>query len=525
MNEILKIKNCLISVSDKKNIVQLARNLNHFDINIISTGNTYKTLKKNKLKCKKVEDITKFPEILDGRVKTLHPKIFGGILGDTTKKIHLTQMNNWKISKIELVVINLYPFEETVKQEKSLEKCIENIDIGGPAIIRSAAKNFSTTAVVVDINDYDKILQEIKGLGGVTLKTRKLLAVKAFEKILKYDYNIYKWYDKNFSSESNKKFLLMGSISRKLRYGENPHQNAEIYNNADSGTNSFYDQLGGKELSYNNFNDIKAALQLLVEFKKPTSVIIKHSIPCGVSEADDITKAWNRSYLADSLSAFGGVVALNRKVDGVLANKLSKIFLEVVAAISFSDEALKILSRKKNLRIIEIKNLKSFSLTNTRQVSILPDSFLVQDFDRMKIKKGMLKTVSKKIPTKNEFEELLFAYKVVKHVKSNAIVISKNKTTVGIGSGNTSRIDSVKFSMQKASRGNKKTFTLSKNTNNCVLASDAFFPFADSIILAKNFGIKSIIQPGGSINDKQVIEEVDKAKISMVFTNKRSFSH
>ena len=525
MNKILKIKRCLISVSNKKNIVSFSKELIKLGVDIISTGNTFKTLKDRKIKVNKVENITKFPEILDGRVKTLHPNIFGGILADTNKEKHTSQMIKHRIKKVDLVVVNLYPFEQVIKKNSSLENSIENIDIGGPSMVRAAAKNFISTVAVIDVEDYDRVILELKDKGGVSLELRKYLAVKAFEKILEYDYHIFKWFNENFSKEINKKFMLLGNIKQKLRYGENPHQKAEVYINSELQKETFYKKMSGKELSYNNLNDMKAAFNLIVEFKKPTSVIIKHSIPCGVSESNNIITAWDQSFKADSLSAFGGVIAFNRIVDEKLAKKISKVFLEVIAAVGFTENAFKILSKKPNLRIIEV-NLIRFLNNDSRNISVFPDSFMVQDFDKMRVTKNNLDTVSKKVPSDKQLEELLFAYKVVKHVKSNAIVISKNKTTIGIGSGNTSRIDSVNFAILKSSRGNnKKLIPDTKNLKGCVLASDAFFPFTDSIDLIKGVGIKSIIQPGGSINDKKVINAVDKANMSMIFTKKRCFSH
>ncbi|MBJ56770.1 MAG: bifunctional phosphoribosylaminoimidazolecarboxamide formyltransferase/inosine monophosphate cyclohydrolase [Rickettsiales bacterium] len=525
MNNIIKVKNCLISVSNKKNINSFAKKLRSLGVNIISTGNTFKILRKNKIKATKVEDFTRYPEILDGRVKTLHPTIFGGILADPIKKSHLNQMKKNGIRKIELVVVNLYPFEDSIRKKSSIDEAIENIDIGGPSMIRAAAKNFKSTAVVIDAQDYKKICLEIERFGGISIELRKYLALKVFERTLYYDHSIFNWFNENVSNRSNKKYILMGDLSLNLRYGENPHQKAEMYKKSDVKYDAFYEKLGGKDLSYNNLNDLKTALNLIVEFKKPTSVIIKHSIPCGVSEADSINKAWQKSFLADSLSAFGGVVLFNRKVDENLAKKISSIFLEVVASISFSDNALRILSKKSNLRIIKIKNLKSFLSPSTRHISVFPNSFMVQDFDKININKKMLDIVTQKSPTNKQIEELIFAYKVVKHVKSNAIVISKNKTTVGIGSGNTSRIDSVRFAIQKSSRTHNDETKREYNLNNCVMASDAFFPFTDSIKIAKRVGIKSIIQPGGSINDQKVIDAVNEANISMVFTRNRCFSH
>tara|TARA_E500000178_G_C17027515_1_gene758793 strand:- start:1701 stop:3272 length:1572 start_codon:yes stop_codon:yes gene_type:complete len=523
MNKILKINRSLISVSDKRNIVSFAKQLKYFNIDIISTGNTYKELKKNKISVRKVNDITHFPEILDGRVKTLHPNIFGGILANSEDKNHLKQIKKLDIKQIELLVVNLYPFEKTIKTSSSIKRCIENIDIGGPSLIRAAAKNFSSTTIVSDIIDYKKIINDIKNFGGITIELRKSLAMKAFKMTMLYDTAIFEWFQRNVENKKEKKFLLSGNKIDDLRYGENPHQNASIYCTIKNNKEKFYNQLQGKELSFNNLNDLKTGLALLSEFSKPTSVIIKHAIPCGVAEDKNINNAWHKSLYADELSAFGGVVALNRNVDKKLAIDMSKIFLEVIAAKSFSKEALEIFKRKKNLRLLKVLNLDNFKKNRPKAIITLPGLFLVQDSDDARIRKKDLKVVSLKKPKKVELEDLIFANKIVKHVRSNAIVIAKNKVTLGIGSGNTSRIDSVDFAILKSTRANKKNrknFLLGS-----VMASDAFFPFSDSIINAYKAGVRSVIQPGGSLKDKVVIKEVDKKKISMVFTNRRSFSH
>ncbi len=523
MKNLLTIKRSLISVSDKSNITKLSRILVGKNIEIISTGNTYKILSKKSIEAKKIEKITNFKEILNGRVKTLHPSIFGGILADFNNEKHIKEINALKIQGIQLVIVNLYPFVETIKSTKSITKCIENIDIGGPSLIRAAAKNFASTCVVVDIKDYELIIDELNKYNGISLKLRKMLALKAFKKTMNYDLEIFKWFESNIVEKNEKDFFLFGNKINNLRYGENPHQSASIYSYNLSNNKSFYKQLNGKSLSFNNLNDIKATLSLLSEFNDPAAVIVKHAIPCGVAEGKNALFVWKKSLSADKLSAFGGVVAFNRTVDKNLAKELNKIFLEVVAAISFTSEALKILKEKPNLRVIEIKRLKDFKVKKPKTVVTMPDIFLVQESDMYSIKKKDLKVVSKIKPTKKQIEDLVFANKVVKHVRSNAIVIAKNKVTLGIGSGNTSRVDSVNFALLKANRSNEKGNTIS--LKGAVMASDAFFPFPDSILIASKSGVKSIIQPGGSIKDKAVIKEVDEKKLSMVFTNKRSFTH
>ena len=521
MKKILKVNKCLISVSDKTQIVNFAENLVKENVTIISTGNTFNKLLEKGINVKRVESVTKFPEILQGRVKTLHPKIFGGILADTDKPSHKKDMNHHNLDKFELVIVNLYPFESTIKQTKNINTCIENIDIGGPSLIRAAAKNFSSTAIVVDVNDYNKIINEIKKYGGISLSLRRILAVKAFKKTMKYDSIITNWMQDNLYNSESDDLTFFGKKIKTLRYGENPHQRASIYgvtNNKDL----FYEKLNGKELSYNNLNDLSLGIRLSAEFIAPSCVIIKHAIPSSVAEAENVYSAWKKAFNADSLSAFGGVVIFNKTVDEKLAKNLTKVFLELIVAPNFTKKALETFSKKQNLRIIKIKNIKKIIKNHNQELSLLPNCALVQDVDKQTITAKNIKIVTKKKPSKREVEDLLFAFRVVKYVRSNAIVIAKNKTTIGIGSGNTSRVDSVQFAIIKARRGLKGN---KKAISGAVLASDAFFPFSDSIKLASNASISSIIQPGGSINDNKVIKTTNKEKISMVFTGKRCFSH
>ena len=522
MSNVLRIKRSLISVSDKGKIVPFAKDLAKEDIEIISTGNTFKELKKNKINVKKIKEVTSFPEILSGRVKTLHPKIFGGILANKLNQSHTRQLKQHSILEIQLVVVNLYPFKETIKISNNINKCIENIDIGGPSLIRAAAKNFLSTAIITDKDDYKKVINEIKKLGGISIELRKFLAIKAFKKTMHYDNAIFNWFSNKITKNKEEYLLLEGEKIDDLRYGENPHQAASIFS-FNNNKERFFKQLNGKVLSFNNLNDLRAGLSLLAEFKNPTAVIIKHAIPCGVAETNNIYNSWVKACQADELSAFGGVVALNGNVDKKLAMKLSSIFLEVIAAKAFSKEALEVLNKKKNLRVIKILGLKKFKKEKPQSIITMPDIFLVQNRDTSNITKKNIKVVSKKKPTSRELDDLIFANKVVKHVRSNAIVLAKNKITLGIGSGNTSRVDSVNFAIQKSKRANSKN---KKNfLSGSVMASDAFFPFPDSIRLAYKAGVKSIIQPGGSLKDDLVIKEVDVKKLSMVFSFKRSFSH
>ncbi len=508
-------------MSDKTNIINFSEVLQRENIEIVSTGNTYRRLCEKGIKVKKVEAVTSFPEVLDGRVKTLHPKIFGGILGDPKKLKHKSDMQRYNLKKFDLVVVNLYPFEKIITKTNNIDTCIENIDVGGPSMIRAAAKNYSATAVIVDIKDYNEVLKEIKEYKGISLELRKKLALKAFSRTMKYDCSIRTWMEANLADVKSDDFCLQGIKITNLRYGENPHQKASIYSTTKK-NGLFYEQLNGKELSYNNLNDLKLGLKLISEFNAPTCVIIKHAIPSSVAESKDINSSWQKAFSADSLSAFGGVVVFNKIVDSKLATKLNKIFLELIVAPGFTKKALLLFSKKSKLRIIKIKNIKGLLSNFKKEVSLLPESLLVQDIDNAKITKKKLKVVTLKKPRNKEIEDLIFAYKVVKYVRSNAIVIAKNKTTIGIGSGNTSRVDSVQFALIKARRAFNEKKDILKGA---VLASDAFFPFPDSIKLASKANISSIIQPGGSLNDDKVIAETDKEKISMVFTGKRCFSH
>ena len=402
MSNVLRIKRSLISVSDKGKIVTFVKDLAKEDIEIISTGNTFKELKKNKINVKKIEEVTFFPEILSGRVKTLHPKVFGGILANKLDQSHARQLKQHSILEIQLVVVNLYPFKETIKISNNINKCIENIDIGGPSLIRAAAKNFLSRAIITDKDDYKKIINEIKKLGGISIELRKFLAIKAFKKTMQYDNAIFNWFSNKITKNQEEYLLLEGEKIDDLRYGENPHQAASIFS-FNNNKERFFKQLNGKALSFNNLNDLRAGLSLLAEFKNPTAVIIKHAIPCGVAETNNIYNSWVKACQADELSAFGGVVTLNVKVDKKLAIKLISIFLEVIAAKAFSKEALEVLNKKKNLRVIKILGLKKFKKEKPQSIITMPDIFLVQNRDTSNITKKNIKVVSKK----NQQEESL----------------------------------------------------------------------------------------------------------------------
>ncbi len=510
-------KRALLSVYDKRGIVDLARQLNIAGYEIISSSGTAKTLKNEGIKVTEVSEVTGFPEIMGGRVKTLHPKIHGGILAVRDNKDYLKELEKNKITPIDLVVVNLYPFETVAKKGVSQEELIENIDIGGPAMVRAAAKNFRFTTVVVDPNDYDQIISELKQ-GGTTFPTRKRLALKAFRSTAFYDAVIASVMEREFDAGEKFPYEFAIPLRKKspLRYGENSHQEATLYvfPTAQGMNLAQSEIIQGKEMSFNNFLDAEAAINIAAEFDEIVAVIVKHLNPCGVAIGKTQEKAYREALLLDPKSAFGGIVAFNKRLDGGTAKALTETFLEVIIAPDYTKEALKILSIKKNLRVVKIKNFPKISRgLDYRRIE---GGLLVQDKDNELFKE--LKVVGKRKPTKRELEDLIFAFKIVKHVKSNAVVVAKNKKTVGIGPGQTSRVDSLKIAVKKA-REFKQPLIGS------VLASEAFFPFRDSIDQAAREGIKAIIQPGGSKADEEVIKAANEYKIAMVFTGMRHFKH
>lgn len=502
----MKIKRALVSVYDKTNIVDLASFLMQQQIEILSTGNTYKVLLDAGIKTQEVSDYTQFPEILGGRVKTLHPKIHGGILGDREK--HKKEIQSLEIEPIDLLITNLYPFWETVNSNSSEEQIIEQIDIGGVALIRAAAKNFHFTSVIPSIQDYETLKAEmIENSNQTTLEYRKHLATKAFALTAQYDSNIYSWFlSQSEDSKLPEFFALYGRKAQELRYGENPHQKAAFYSNQFS--KYPLEKIHGKELSYNNIVDIESALNIVSEFQEPAAVIIKHNNPCGAATGDNALEAYEKALSCDEVSSFGGIVALNQEIDLKLAEKLNEIFLEVVIAPSVSSEALKVLQRKKNLRVIIHK---PFQQNEKYQVKNVVGGFLVQENNNHPIEEMNQVTEC----TITEKEDLIFAWKICKHVKSNAIVIAKDGCAVGIGAGQTSRIDSVNIAVKKAG----------EKCKGAVLASDAFFPFPDSVVESAKHGIKAIIQPGGSLKDQDVIASANENKIAMFLTGVRNFLH
>ena len=514
----LKIKNALISVSNKENLVSLLKTLKKFNINIISSGGTYASIRKLGYQCTELSKYTGFKEMLDGRVKTLHPKIHAGILHDRQNKKHKSEMSKQNFPAIDLIVVNFYPFQKIVLSSKNPKQIIENIDIGGPTMVRAAAKNFNNVTIITNKDDYGSLIEELENLKGKTsLKFRELMSSKAFGLTAYYDAMIANWFNKKLKIEFPERKTIFGRKLQRLRYGENPHQQSSIYVNDYNDKHLKFDQIHGKELSYNNYNDMFASLEILNSLKKNSgTVIIKHANPCGVSENKVPLISFKNAYASDPISAFGGVIACNYKINKKIALEINKNFLEVILANGFDKDALNILKKKKNLRIIDISN---FNLKTLSSIKIFDGSFLVQSKDNIVIDKKKLKCVTKLKPTKKELAEVEFAFNICKYVKSNAIVLCNNFSTIGIGAGQPSRLDSCKIAVQKA-----KQFQSSK-IKNSIAASDAFFPFADGINALIKAGVKTIVQPGGSIRDQEVINAANKAKIKMIFTGIRHFNH
>ena len=504
-------KRALISVSDKTNIVEFAKGLEKHGFEIISTGGTFTYLKNNGVACISIEDVTHFPEILEGRVKTLHPKIHGGLLSKRGNELHNKHVAENNIEYIDLVCVNLYPFEATVKKEGvSEEEIIENIDIGGPSMLRSAAKNFNDVTVVTDIRDYDRIINELEH-GGITLATRRSLAIKVFNTTASYDAAIANYFNKadNLVPE---KLTLSYTLEDTLRYGENPHQKAYHYvqDNNESYALQNATQLHGKEMSYNNIQDASAALDILAEFDEIACVAVKHMNPCGVAVGKDVFEAYSRAYEADPVSIFGGIVAVNGVVDKATAEKMHSIFLEIILAVDYDDEALEILTKKKNLRIYKLSEKNN---NHEQQIKSVRGGILVQDFNSELAES--YEVVTDKQPTKEQKKDLEFGLKIVKHVKSNAIVVVKNGQTLGIGAGQMNRVGSCKIALEQAGA----------LAEGAVLASDAFFPMRDSVDLAAEYNIAAIVQPGGSIRDQESIDACNEKGVAMTFSKIRHFKH
>ena len=519
----IKIKTALISVSDKSGLEKVVQSLKEHDIKIISTGGTARSIAGLGAEVTDISSLTNFPEMMDGRVKTLHPNVHGGLLSKRDDKNHVRSQEEHGIEDIDLIIVNLYPFEETIKSEENEEICIENIDIGGPAMLRSAAKNHKFVTVITDANDYDELIDEMqKNKGSTTLEFRKKLAAKTFSTTAYYDSLISNWFYRS-RNEEIEKFSAAGKLSSTLRYGENPHQSASLYKS--SMQHSGIPQatlLQGKELSYNNINDADSALQIIKEFDKatPTVAIIKHANPCGVASGSTLHEAYTKAFSCDTTSAFGGIIALNQTIDKNSAEEIVKIFTEVIIAPGITDEAKAIFKTKNNLRVLILASLHEND--NSRNFKSIEGGILIQSNDFKKTTKSDLKVVTEKKPSDSEVEDMLFAFKVCKHVKSNAIIYVKNKKTIGIGAGQMSRIDSAKIASQKNSEMEKSD---ENSLENSVVASDAFFPFADGLLVTVSYGAKAVIQPGGSMKDEEVIAAANEAGISMVFTGKRHFRH
>ena len=524
-----KVTRALLSVSDKTGLVDFAKGLSQRGIALVSTGGTAKALRNAGLGIIDVSEVTGSPEMMDGRVKTLHPKIHGGLLAMRGNAEHEAAMQEHGIAPIDLLVVNLYPFEATVRAGGDFDICIENIDIGGPAMIRAAAKNHASVAVVVDPADYMDVLDEIeRHKGATTLELRKKLAAKAFAHTGAYDGAVSAWFADQLDERTPQKRVIAGTIERTLRYGENPHQWAAFYQTTEQrpGVASAI-QVQGKDLSYNNLNDTDAAYELVAEFDPKQSAavaIIKHANPCGVAIAPSLTQAYRKALACDSVSAFGGIVALNRDLDADAATEIVKIFTEVIIAPEASDEAKEIIAAKKNLRLLIAGGLpdpRSEGLT----FRSLAGGFLVQSRDNGLVDAHDLKVVTKRKPTDQEFADLIFAFTVAKHVKSNTIVYAKDGATVGIGAGQMSRVDSARIAARKAQDA-ANTLGLSQPlTQGSVAASDAFFPFADGLQVVAEAGATAVIQPGGSMRDEEVIAAADEAGLAMVFTGMRHFRH
>ncbi|MGG2017021.1 bifunctional phosphoribosylaminoimidazolecarboxamide formyltransferase/IMP cyclohydrolase [Bacillus sp. S10(2024)] len=509
-------KRALVSVSNKAGVVEFVKGLLEQGIEVISTGGTKKLLEENGLQVIGISEVTGFPEIMDGRVKTLHPNIHGGLLAVRDNETHMEQMNELGIQPIDFVVVNLYPFKETIaKPDVTFVDAIENIDIGGPTMIRSAAKNHEFVTVIVDPTDYDVVLGELKGSGDVSKETKRKLAAKVFRHTAAYDALISTYLTEQTGEESPETLTVTFEKKQNLRYGENPHQKAAFYKAPFAATSSvaYAEQLHGKELSYNNINDADAALSIVKEFTEPAVVAVKHMNPCGVGVGADIHEAYTRAYEADSVSIFGGIIAANREIDKATAEKLHEIFLEIIIAPSFSEEALEVLQSKKNLRLLTVDIAKVRAAS--KKLTSIQGGLLVQEEDTLALEDATITIPTKREPTEQEWNDLKLAWKVVKHVKSNAIVLAKDNMTIGVGAGQMNRVGSAKISITQAG----------EKAQGSALASDAYFPMPDTVEEAAKAGITAIIQPGGSIRDEDSIQKADEYGIAMVFTGVRHFKH
>jgi phosphoribosylaminoimidazolecarboxamide formyltransferase/IMP cyclohydrolase len=525
----VKIRRALLSVSDKTGLVELATALDAKGVELLSTGGTAAAIRDAGLPVRDVSEITNFPEMMDGRVKTLHPMVHGGLLALRDNDNHVAAMREHGIIDIDLLVVNLYPFEETVAKGGAYDDCIENIDIGGPAMIRAAAKNHGFVSVVVDVEDYHSLLQQMEAHNGATdLKFRQKLAQAAYARTGAYDAAVSTWMADAIGETAPRRRAIAGEFVQEMRYGENPHQSASFYSNGDNRPGvSTAQQHQGKALSYNNINDTDAAFELVAEFDPsngPAVAIIKHANPCGVATGETFSAAYERAFQCDQTSAFGGIIALNGTLDGATAEQICQIFTEVVIAPDATDEAKEIFAAKKNLRLLTTGGLPDVLAGGQtwRQVS---GGYLIQDRDNGFIGLDDLQVVTERQPTDAEMNDMLFAWKVAKHVKSNAIVYVKDGATVGVGAGQMSRVDSTRIAARKAQDMAEAMGLSAPLTQGSVVASDAFFPFADGLLTAAEAGATALIQPGGSMRDAEVIEAANKAGLAMVYTGMRHFKH
>ncbi|WP_141430369.1 bifunctional phosphoribosylaminoimidazolecarboxamide formyltransferase/IMP cyclohydrolase [Bacillus sp. 03113] len=509
-------KRALISVSDKTGITEFAKELYELGFELISTGGTKKAIHDSGIPVLSVSDVTGFPEILEGRVKTLNPYIHGGLLAKFDNPSHQAQLNEHKIQPIDVVCVNLYPFQQTIaKPDVTVEDAIENIDIGGPTMLRASAKNHQYVTVVVDPTDYETVISELKADGEVQHATRRKLAAKVFRHTAAYDAMIAEYMTELANEETPEKLTVTYELKQSLRYGENPHQKAAFYRKplGSEFSIAYANQLHGKELSYNNINDADAALQIVQEFTEPAAVAVKHMNPCGVGTGEDVFGAFTKAFEADPVSIFGGIIALNREVDGQTAEKLHEIFLEIIIAPSFSKEALDILTSKKNLRLLTIP----FSNDHKKEMKLttVEGGLLTQEYDAYTLDDATLTVATDREPTEEEWKALKLGWKVVKHVKSNAIVVTNEDMTLGIGAGQMNRVGAAKIALEQAG----------EKAKGAVLASDAFFPMNDTVEVAAKAGITAIIQTGGSIRDEDSIKKANEYGIAMVMTGVRHFKH
>jgi phosphoribosylaminoimidazolecarboxamide formyltransferase/IMP cyclohydrolase len=529
MTDIVPIRRALISLSDKSGLEELAERLANAGIELVSTGGTAARLREIGHQVRDVSDLTGFPEMMDGRVKTLHPKVHGGLLAVRDDADHVAAMEEHGIGAIDLVVVNLYPFEQTVMRGAARDEIIENIDIGGPSMVRSAAKNHAFVTIVTDPADYAELIGQIEAQGGTGLAFRRKLAAKAYALTAAYDSMIASWFafaDQQQAYPDSR--FIVGNKAMELRYGENPHQQAALYLPAGPSTPGVAQarQVQGKELSYNNLNDANAALELAAEFRDgpPTVVIVKHANPCGVASADSLLDAWSKALACDSVSAFGGIVAVNRKLDGPTAEAICDIFTEVVVAPDADEAAIAAFSAKKNLRLLLTGGLPD-PARGGQAVAVIAGGLLIQDRDNGMLTGDMLKVVTERAPTERELADCLFAWTVAKHVKSNAIVYAKDGATAGIGAGQMNRRDSARIAAIKAREAAETHGWPEPRTVGSAVASDAFFPFADGLLAAVEAGATAVIQPGGSIRDEEVIAAANDAGLAMIFTGMRHFRH